>query len=127
MLRVVSAPSAVRHRAASQFRGVLVARSASSVPAWATVDPEKPHMGIGKNLVGGQWGDAAATMDIIDPLNGQVMLTVPNTQEGEIAPFVARLKNCPRSGLHNPLKNVERYNKLGEVCALAAEEMRKPE
>jgi len=55
------------------------------------------------------------------------MLRLPNTLEDEIGPFVQRMKSAPRSGLHNPLKNPERYNMLGEVCAKASEEMRKPE
>merc|ERR1740123_2429877 len=37
------------------------------------------------------------------------------------------MRTCPRSGLHNPLKNPERYNELGAACAKASEEMRKPE
>ena len=45
----------------------------------------------------------------------------------EIGPFVERMRNCPRSGLHNPLKNVERYTMLGEVMAKGAAELGKPE
>ena len=26
------------------------------------------------------------------------------------------MKNCPRHGLHNPLKNVERYKMYGDIC-----------
>ena len=37
---------------------------------------------------------------IIDPLNGEAMVMVPDTQHDEIAPFVARMKDCPRTGLH---------------------------
>jgi 1-pyrroline-5-carboxylate dehydrogenase len=33
----------------------------------------------------------------------------------------------PRSGLHNPFKNPERYNMLGKVSAAAAREVHKPE
>jgi len=81
---------------------------------------------VGQNLVAGQWRDAARQMEVIDPLNGAVMVRVPDTSVDEIEPFVERLRSCPRSGLHNPLKNPERYNMLGAVCAQAAEEMRKP-
>mmetsp|Transcript_57659 Transcript_57659/g.122656 ORF Transcript_57659/g.122656 Transcript_57659/m.122656 type:complete len:555 (-) Transcript_57659:366-2030(-) len=109
---------------------VLQLRSKHSVPSWATVDPDAicaASPGIGKNLCGGEWSDAAKTMDIIDPLNGEVMIKVPDTSAEEAAPYIQRMKSCPRSGLHNPIKNPERYNMLGEVCAKAAEEMRKPE
>jgi len=78
-------------------------------------------------LLNGQWSSARETMDIIDPLNGEPMLRLPNTSEAEIGPFVERMRSCPRSGLHNPFKQPQRYNMLGEVCAKAAEEMRKPE
>lgn len=102
----------------------------AQVPSWATVDPDAmgpSSPGIGLNLVGGQWTSTAKTMDVVDPLNGERMVTVPDTQENEIGLFVERMAQCPRSGLHNPLKNPERYNMLGEVCAKAAEEMRKPD
>jgi len=82
---------------------------------------------LGRNLVGGEWQATDLTMEIIDPMNGEVMVKVPDTQESEIKPFVERMKSCPRSGLHNPLKNPERYNVIGAACARAAEEMRKPD
>lgn len=41
--------------------------------------------------------------------------------------FTTNLQNVPRSGVHNPFKNPERYNMLGDVSAAAARELRKPE
>jgi len=82
---------------------------------------------IGKNLVGGVWTESATTENIIDPMNGEEFITVPLTQLSEIGPFVERMANCPRTGLHNPFKNPERYNMLGRVCVDAAQEMKKPE
>ncbi|KAL1528800.1 hypothetical protein AB1Y20_010125 [Prymnesium parvum] len=101
-----------------------------STPVWATVDPAtmsaaKPA--IGKNLVGGRWTDTAAQHAVVDPLNGEEFMLVPNTSAAEIEPFVERMRSCPRHGLHNPLKNVERYTMLGEVMVKGAEELRKPE
>ena len=64
---------------------------------------------------------------IVDPLNGEIFMTVPLTSSDEIGEYVRRMREAPRTGLHNPLKNPERYNMLGDVCARAAEEMRKPE
>lgn len=40
---------------------------------------------------------------------------------------MASLRAVPKSGLHNPLKNPERYLMLGDVTARAAAEMRRPE
>lgn len=119
-----------RHAARSRLAAVSSWRAMSTVPSWATVDPwtmsaDKPA--VGKNLCGGVWTDAAATHAIVDPLNGEEFCLVPNTTVDEIGPFVERMKNCPRSGLHNPLKNVERYNMLGEVMTLGSRELAKPE
>lgn len=71
------------------------------------------------NLVGGNWVSADKTMTVPDPLNGEPFIEMPDTQD--IAPFIAGLRSCPKTGLHNPLKNVERYVHLGAVCAKTAE------
>ena len=42
---------------------------------------------------------------------------MPDTQPKETGPFVQSLKAVPKSGLHNPLKNVERCaHSLGVMC-----------
>ena len=103
------------------------------LPSWATVDPDAmsaENPAVGANLCGGRWWSAnetATTQNIVDPLNGDVFLTVPNTSSDEVQPYIERMANAPRTGLHNPLKHPERYNMLGEVCANAAREMSKPE
>ena len=80
------------------------ARALSSTPAlppWATCDPwsmSAASPAIGKNLVGGVWTEAKVQHEIIDPLNGEAFIRVPNTQGDEIAPFVKRMKECPRTG-----------------------------
>lgn len=79
------------------------------------------------NLCAGEWGSAKATHDIVDPLTGQVFMNVPNTGMDEIEPFIKRMASVPRTGLHNPLKNPERYVMLGDVSAAAAREMHKPD
>lgn len=95
----------------------------SLIPEFATVDPFEgmtaSSPGQVLNLVGGQWreGDVART-DIVDPLNGERFLAVSDTQKHE--QFVAGLRTCPKSGLHNPRKNPQRYIALGDVCARAA-------
>ena len=94
----------------------------NTVASFATVDPfdgmtasEPARL---QNLVGGEWLSDSNTMSVVDPLNGQRFIEMPDTQD--IAPFVVGLKSCPKTGLHNPLKNVERYLELGRVCAKAA-------
>ena len=41
--------------------------------------------------------------------------TIPDTQANELEPFIASLKSVPKSGVHNPLKNNERYLQFGEI------------
>ncbi|MBT8093434.1 MAG: aldehyde dehydrogenase family protein [Gammaproteobacteria bacterium] len=98
--------------------------------AFATVDPiagmtgDSP--GVLRNLVGGGWADADRVRDdIVDPLNGEGFLAVPDTQD--LAPFIDGLRSCPKSGLHNPLRNNDRYVHLGGVCARAAALLAEPD
>lgn len=48
-------------------------------------------------------------MVVPDPLNGEPFIRMPDTQLDELAPFEESAKIAPKSGLHNPLKNPERY------------------
>ena len=58
---------------------------------------------------------------MLDPLNGEEFLEVPNVQsKDDYAEIVQSTKQCKKSGLHNPFKNIERYNMLGNVCHRAA-------
>ncbi len=92
------------------------------VASFATVDPFDGMTGKSpgrlQNLVGGEWVSDSKIMGIVDPMNGERFVEMPDTQD--IAPFIAGLKSCPKTGLHNPLKNTERYIALGQVCAKAA-------
>jgi 1-pyrroline-5-carboxylate dehydrogenase len=66
-------------------------------------------------LVGGEWKDTKEYLNLVDPLTGNTMIRVPNTTVEEIQPFIDSLASCPKSGLHNPFKNKERYLMLAEV------------
>ena len=95
----------------------------ASWKSFATVDPFAGMTGEApgqlQNLVNGQWVDAPDYRDdIVDPMNGERFLNVPDTQD--MTPFIAGLESCPKSGLHNPLKHNDRYVHLGRVCARAA-------
>lgn len=104
-------------------------RHKSAIPAWATVDPDTlslRHPHTVSNLIGGKWTETGATRSIPDPLNGEMFLKVPATNEQEALAFELSLKSCPKSGLHNPFKSPERYLAYGAVCAKASAEMRDP-
>lgn len=91
--------------------------------AFATVDPfdgmTAASPGLVQNLVGGMWqSDARFREDIVDPMNGASFLAVPDTTD--VDAYIGGLSSCPKSGLHNPLKNTDRYVHLGRICAKAA-------
>ena len=99
---------------------------AMSKPSWATVDPETLSAANPcqlENCLGGVWSTSKESISIPDPMNGEPFIKMPNTSAGELGPFVDSLAACPKTGLHNPLKNPERYVMLGEVSNKAAKEM----
>ena len=102
----------------------------SRVPEFATVDPfdgmTAANPGILQNLVGGQWVDGDGGYDdLIDPMNGEAFIREPHTND--FSAYVKGIQSCPKSGLHNPLKNPDRYVHLGEVCARAAALLAQPQ
>jgi len=101
----------------------------AEIPEFATIDPftgmTADAPGNVQNLARGRWFDAPQTRkDIPDPLTGGQFLNIPDT--ADFAPFIDGLKSCPKSGMHNPHKNPERYVMLGRVCARAAALMADP-
>jgi len=97
--------------------------------AFATVDPFD-GMTAGQpakaaNLSEGEWSAPSATRDDLpDPMTGERFLDVPDTID--LAPFLRGLEGCPKTGLHNPLKNNDRYVHFGRVCARAAALLAEP-
>lgn len=92
-------------------------------PTFATVDPfggmttQSPAQV--QNLLAGSWHAGERIRDDIpDPMTGEYFVDVPDTDE--IDAFINNLGTCPKTGLHNPLKNTDRYVHLGRVCARAA-------
>ena len=79
------------------------------------------------NLVQGEWVGSKKYMDLVDPLNGGTLCKIPDTQLDEIQPFVESLESVPKSGLHNPFLNKERYLMLSEVNRKVVEVMHDPE
>jgi 1-pyrroline-5-carboxylate dehydrogenase len=73
-----------------------------------------------RNFVGGRWQRTERYAELINPINGKPGLRYPDTHTNELEPFLAGLRSCPKSGLHNPFKNMERYRMLGEVSFRAA-------
>jgi len=87
--------------------------------SFATIDPNNlSEQTKGFNLVGGEWlHDTEHTHKLIDPMNkNKFLITQPDTSADEVKPFIDHLKSCPKHGLHNPIKNPERYVMMGEIC-----------
>jgi hypothetical protein len=105
----------------------------SSLLVWASVNPS--DLGVNSNpyavsnLVQGQWKDSKEYLTIPHPLDKDAppLFTVPSTQIDELDDFYVSLRSCPKSGLHNPLKNPERYVQLGEISRKAAAFLNEPE
>ena len=69
-----------------------------------------------KNIVNGKWVPSKKHMEIANVLTGQINHKVPVTSTNELIPFIESINAVPKSGLHNPFKQPERYQMLGRVC-----------
>lgn len=79
------------------------------------------------NYVNGEWVSTAKYEEYPDPLTGYKYLQAPLTEKTEMQTIITSMKECPRSGLHNPFKNVERYLKYGQICRKLAEALNEEE
>ena len=76
----------------------------------------------------GKWHTPKEYIQVVDPLNGEKFINCPDTKsDADLKLFSDSLKSVPRSGLHNPLKNPERYMMYGDISFKLAEAMRKKE
>jgi 1-pyrroline-5-carboxylate dehydrogenase len=60
----------------------------------------------------------------LDPLNGDQFIFCSDAKSTDIDEFVNSLNKCSKSGLHNPLKNPQRYVEYGSLSAKVAAVMR---
>jgi 1-pyrroline-5-carboxylate dehydrogenase len=102
----------------------------SQIPGFASIDPfdgmTTDNPGVARSLVAGSWIDSNEFLPgVPDPMAGGTFLKIPDTKD--IDPFIKSLKTCPKSGMHNPQKNPQRYVQLGQVCARAAALLAEPE
>ncbi|EGR31663.1 hypothetical protein IMG5_104850 [Ichthyophthirius multifiliis] len=108
----------------------VLQRNFSEIPSWATCNPYKLNKSNPyklQNFVKGEWRFTREYTTIVDPLNGEKILQVPETKDDELTDFINNVKQVPLSGLHNPLKNPQRYQQYGQLLLKLSEELRKPE
>lgn len=48
-------------------------------------------------------------------MNGETFINVDLVTDSETQGFIDSQKSTPRYGLHNPIKNVARYNQYGDI------------
>eukprot|EP00929_Paragymnodinium_shiwhaense_P067506 TRINITY_DN3396_c0_g1_i1.p1 TRINITY_DN3396_c0_g1~~TRINITY_DN3396_c0_g1_i1.p1 ORF type:complete len:559 (-),score=127.25 TRINITY_DN3396_c0_g1_i1:371-2047(-) len=99
-------------------------------PVWATMNPETLSPAAPfqiQNLLEGKWTGTKEYRDLVDPLTGETFLKLPDTKGAELDAFAKSAATCSKSGLHNPLKNPERYVMYGEVFHRTGNELSKPE
>ena len=106
---IVAAAAALAGADETGLEGVNLVPFLAGEDAGAPGSVGEPTDGVG----------APAEPDSPPPINGDAFLEVPDTKD--FAPFIDGLRRCPKSGLHNPLKNNDRYVYLGRVCAKAAQ------
>merc|ERR1712048_452900 len=56
-------------------------------------------------------------------MTGKTLMLTPATSMDETLPFIESMREVPKSGLHNPFKNKERYLMLSEVNRKVVEVM----
>eukprot|EP00924_Labyrinthula_sp_SR-Ha-C_P001095 augustus_masked-scaffold_7-processed-gene-13.10-mRNA-1 protein AED:0.06 eAED:0.06 QI:0/-1/0/1/-1/1/1/0/555 len=101
--------------------------------SWANIHPDElgstssPHKL--QNLVNGDWKSTDKYWNLVDPLdkNTRNFIHMPDTSKVEGESFINSLNRCPKSGLHNPLKNPDRYQLYADISFKAAVELSKPE
>lgn len=94
---------------------------------FATQDPNAPKIEDSCNLLGGEWVGTQEYRELVDPMTGKPYVKIPETNKDEAKDFIDNLKSAPRSGLHNPFKNKERYVMYGQICRKTAEVLHDPE
>lgn len=104
--------------------------------SWATLDPKalgeeaSPH--YVQNIVGGSWqpeSSIKSKISVPHPMKKDsfAICHVADTSVDELGPFRESLKKVTKSGLHNPIKNVERYLMYGEISRKAGAALSDPE
>jgi hypothetical protein len=68
-----------------------------------------PLMRLLASAVNGKWTLPKDIKSIPCPVKGDAFMKIPHTAPQDAQPFIDSLKSVPKSGMHNPLKNPERF------------------
>jgi len=77
----------------------------------------KNNIPIGHNFINGEWQLTKRQFELVDPIYGDIFMKLPDTQIEELDEIKVSMSKVPKSGLHNPFRNVNRYKLYGEIMA----------
>jgi 1-pyrroline-5-carboxylate dehydrogenase len=82
--------------------------------------PKDKHIKL-SNYINGEWRGTNKYEEFPDPWKGTKYLDAPLTEKSEMSEIINLMNSCPKSGLHNPLRNVDRYLLYGQICRRVTE------
>ena len=108
------------------FLNIFNKKFSLKLKEFSQINPKAKHITL-SNYINGEWKNTAKYEEYLDPSEGHNYLKVPLTEKSEISEIITGMKSCPKHGLHNPLKNVNRYIKYGDVCRRVTEALHSEE
>jgi 1-pyrroline-5-carboxylate dehydrogenase len=93
---------------------------------FSELNPKDKHWKL-SNFINGEWKGTSKYEEFPDPLKGGRFIEAPLTEKSEMQDIISLMNACPKHGLHNPLKNVDRYLLYGQVCRKVAEALHNEE
>ncbi len=93
---------------------------------FSELSPKDKHWKL-SNFVNGEWKATAKYEEYLDPMKGNKFIDAPLTEKSEMTDIINLMNSCPKSGLHNPLRNVDRYLLYGQVCRKVAQALHEEE
>lgn len=81
-----------------------------------------------QSFFNGKWQESKNYEEFLNPLHGNSgFMKVPVLQADQFPPIIEEMKKVQSSGLHNPLKNTDRYLLYGDVCRKVSEALHNDE
>jgi hypothetical protein len=91
----------------------------SSLPKWATLDPHAlsgSHPHTVTSFLDGKIITYPKTVPVVDPLNGENFLNIGiPSSNADLEGYIQSQRAVPSYGVHNPIKNVARYQLMGDI------------
>ena len=102
------------------FNNTILKNFSIKLKDFSELNPKDKHWKL-SNFINGEWKSTAKYEEFLDPLKGHKFIEAPLTDKQEMTEIINLMNTCPKSGLHNPLKNVDRYLLYGQICRKVTE------